>query len=719
MNNDDLPLPECGMLIGSAVYLDRADYVFQHTGPYYTSWVSENHPPEWYLNKIIEDNQGNLAVIWDGGTTRVCLKAMADWMDLAALGHKVPEPDWDGKRFLIPEDWSPITDHPERFGAGFHKLVAKAEELGLRCYSIYSEATPEWVEKISANNGFIGYNMGEKFSFDIEGVAARNDFRAEKTKLTKNDDLHTLADNFERSVRGCFAEKKRQGWKRFLITSASFHLDAEIAAAQCPVVPHVEGFAFKNLNFGAALCRGLHKQFALPSWGQYLAHEHYSFLPYASKHKFATLDAAFHLAYMNGSKITVLESGNWWQQSDHVDDTAMHDTPKIDLGRIAENDPPKYAHLVTEARKHYSKLGYDSEVCRQYRSSLSKFHDFVKREGTPEGQPEITIAAIKGRHDFCSQSFHPNMAIAGAYRLAETNPFWYEGQPERSWEIFRNVFYPLAPAFKKHANLFFSGTPYGMTDVVSFAGEPSSEFLVENYKALLFTGWNTATHTQYETLKAYVQAGGTLFAAIPHFSMNADRNFVSYTTSDLINDGDLSELCGVKVKQRGRQSYWFLAAENNCLGLPKHKHFGPFATHIGDVDIVGSPEIIAVHDETFAPVLIRHRYGKGLVYFLNSWEYPGALDVHAGPGAERASTGLVGEVYKRVALDNPGTVRITDDGIHPGENCDHVAFSYFPSDGRVCLLNMDFENERVFHLHAPTGESKIHLDPAEFRVETT
>jgi len=712
--NNSIALPKCGMYIGSPIYLDRADYVFQHTGKYYTSWVSEDRSPAWYLQKICDDNQGNLAIIWEGGATKKCLKAMADWLDLKALAYDIPEPDWENKKNLTPEDFEAIKQNKERYGAGFYK-IEKAEELGLSSYSIYSEALPEWVEKITNTKSFIGYNTGEKFSFDIEGVE-ESELREQKNEIREDYDLETISENFKNSVRKFIGSKRNTGWKRFLITSASFHLDTEIAAAECDIIPHVESFAFRNLNFGSSLCRGLYKQFNLPLWSNYLAHEHYSFLPYASEYKFKMLDAAFLLSYMSGSKITVLESGNWWSQTDHVDDTPMHDTPKIDSDCIHENDPDTYAHLVKDARKHYKNLNYNSAICAKYRKSLSDFYNFVKKNGTPEGQPEINIASIKGNMDLCSQNYHPNMAIAGAYKIAEKNPLWYEGMPERSWEIFRRVFYPLKNVLGDYVNSFFSGTPYGMTDIVSFAGELTPEFLGEQYKALLFTGWNTANENQYEILKKYVYNGGTLFISIPHLSTNKTRNYTNYPVSELINNGDFSELCGLKVKGRGKQIYWMLTSDNNTLNLPKHMHFGPALTHLGDIEITGKPEVIAVHDESYAPALLLNKYGKGKVYFLNTWEYPGAMDAHSGPGAKIDSSGLVGEVYKRIALDNRGTAFITDDGIAPGQNCGHITYSYFPSNDKVYLMNIDFNQPHEFFLHVKGTKTHIKMEPLQFKI---
>ncbi len=741
---EKITLPGCGMFFGVPVYIDRGDYVFQTTGPFYTSWVSEDHDPAWYVKKAKEDNQGNLLILWDGGATRRCLKSAACWLALEELGYRVPDPDWENGRFLTPEDYPPIREHwEERYGAGFYQFVRDAADKGFHVYSIYSNANPDWVEKIVKVPQFLGYNAGEAFSFgtdpeeseeeeeggekgnteksavsDSENLARNGEGELQEKKMCfrKEMTLETVAERFAQNIREYFAVRRKQGWNRFLVTSASFHVDFEIAAGGSDIIPHVEGFAFRNLNFGMSICRGLYRQCGLPLWGCYLAHEHYSFLPYASPLKKMTLDASHYLACLNGSKITVQESGSWWQQSDHVEDTPMHDTPKFDAGHIQNNNPHDYRKLIPEARKHYPLIGYDSRECRMYRKSVSDFYDYLKQNGAPEGQPEVRIAALKGRFDFCSQSYEPNCAVAGAYAIAEKNPRWYESQPERSWEIFRKVFHPLNDSFGDYKNFFFSGTPYGMTDIVSFSAPLSADFLSENYRALLFTGWNSAEEAQYDILLDYVRRGGILFAAIPHFSGNLTRDGIAYKTEELIRGGDFRELCGVRVKKRGRQFYWVLTAGNNSLGsFPRNKRFGAFCTHLGEIEMESGVEVLVHEDEQFLPLLLRHRCGKGEVYFLNSWEYPGAYDSDWAPGSLRSSPGLVGEIYKSIALRCRGSAYITDDGILPGNACCDITFACYPQAKEVLLMNCNFASERTFLLHAGGKETRLTLAPAEFR----
>lgn len=205
------------MYLGVPVYLDRGDYIFQSTGPYYTSWVPEDHDPEWYLDKIVEDNQGNLAVIWDGRCSRYQLKSKAFLLDLEDVGIKVPDPDWENGKYLIPEDFEPCMTMPERLGAGFYRFVRAAEERGLYCSSIYTDATPEWTQKIVSSPVYIGYNVGEAFSFGSGFCTAK------RADGTPDYTLKTAAADFGASISGYLGKLTANGWKTFLITSGSFH----------------------------------------------------------------------------------------------------------------------------------------------------------------------------------------------------------------------------------------------------------------------------------------------------------------------------------------------------------------------------------------------------------------------------------------------------------------------------------------------------------------
>lgn len=713
MSHKAIALPPCGMFIGSGIYANtRSDYITV-SGRVHTVWVPQTLSPIEYIDKIIEENQGNLAQYWgyDGGKSPT---TFARYHALEDIGITPPEPDWKNQRFLTIDDWPEGKEHSSRFGAGVLKFIEKAADKGIYTALLYTEALPEWSRRFSEVGEFyLGYDFGEVFTFRLteEQIAG---------KTLEEITLKTLADDLLHRVRCHVEQRHATGWVHVMATSSNFYLDYEIAAGAD--IPVAEDFAFSHLNMASALSRGLYRQYSLPLWGSHLAHEHYSWIPYSSPYKFPLLMAAMYQKYMAGSKMIINESGNWFLQAQLCTDSPMFETPRVELGKITRRAPHLSAPYVEEARRSYPSIGYDAPVVKRYREVISDFYDFVKAHGTPVGQPEATIALAKGNYDLSYHEHSANNAVAGMFNLADKNPAWFEGAPERGWNIAKETFYPRPPVLAPYLNRFLSGTPYGMVDIVSFAQDhATASFLRQHYRALLFTGWNTASEKQYGELCDYVRGGGTLFIAIPHLSTNITRNYADYSVEELVHGGDFSELCGVKVKRRGRRYYWATAAEETSeLGFDFPRRFGIMTTCMGELEITDPDmETLVVDDEEMEPVLLRRRLGAGTVYFLNSWAYPGAMDVDEGPGATLGSTGLVGFIYRHIARQVRGHVWITDDQIDAGPECAFIAYSYFPESGTICLHNVDFDQPHHCYVHHFGVNDAVQLKPGEFRMMQT
>lgn len=709
----EFKLPPCGMYIGSGIYNADTNYLIC-TGRVHTTWVPQRNTWLEMIDKVIADNQGNLLQLWPF-SGELSPFIFAQHHALEDIGIAPPEPDWVNGKNLTVDECFDREQYADRLGAGIFKFVQQVAAKGLYSTLIYAKAHPQWSQRLQeAGDSYLGYDFGECFTYDLREVSiAGKDLRA----IT----LQQLADDLVRQVRASVEERHSGGWGNVMATSSDFHLDYEILGGAD--IPLVEDFAFSHLNISSALSRGLYRQYGLPTWGSHLAHEHYSWIPYSSPYKFPLLRAAMYQKYMAGCKILLNESGNWFLQAQLVTDSPMFDTPRIEPGGPIHQRKPEWAipHLEA-ARESYQHIDYNSPIARAYRKEISDFYDFVKEKGTPAGQPESTLAIIKGNNDLSSHEYHPNAPIAGAFALADENPNWFNGAPERGWNIVKKVFYPRPEVLAPHLNRFLSGTPYGQVDIVSFAQpDVSAQFLSANYKALLFSGWNTATLHQYETLTQYVRDGGVLFIAIPHLSTNITRDYNAYTVDELVNNGDFSELCGVKVRGRGRRFYWATAPDRKGeLGFEFPRRFGIMTTCMGDIEITDpDAEILAVDDEEMYPVLLRRKLGQGTVYFLNSWAYPGAMDADEGPGSTLGSPGLIGYIYRHIArIYARGTVWITDDGQDAGAECDYIAHSYFPESGQVCLHNIDFDHPHHFFLHSPTGSEEITLRAGEFRMRS-
>jgi len=705
-------LPPCGIFIGTGIMNSVPDQMVC-SGRFFTVWCPQKFSPLELLDKVIEDNQGNLVQYWGFDGSGSCV-TYARHRALEDLGMTPPEPDWENRKFLKVTDWIDPQEYKHRSGAGVVKLIEAAAKKGIWIAQIYTQAREEYSQQFSDAGGeyHLGYDFGEKFTFRFE----------EEYMPSEGDQPITLtriADDLMQRVAEHVQSRKAAGWGNVMATSCNFYLDYEIAAGAD--IPMAEDFAFKQLNLSSALSRGLTRQHGLPYWGAHVAHEHYSWIPYSSPHKFPLLRLAFYLKYLSGAKMIINESGGWYLEAALVSDSPMYQTTRAELGSYRNRDPQDYAHLVADARKTYHHIDYDSPASRSYRKEISDFYDFVKTNGTPGGQPETTIAVIKGNLDLGPEEHQPNAVVAGVFSLAERNPQWFSGQPERSWDIVSRVFFPRPQVLAPWHNLFLSGTPHGQVDVTSFAADQiDGDFLSRQYKALMFAGWNSASDKQYAMLCRYVEGGGTLFLSLPHLSTNVTRNYSSFGVEELINQGDFSRLCGLRVVGKGRRIYWASAPDRNGeLGFEFPRRFGILSVCLGDIEIIDpAMEVLAVDDEQMRPVLLRRKYGNGTVYFLNTWAYPGATDADYGPGAELESPGLAGYVYRHIAKLNRGTFWITDEDGTRGENCNHISWSYFPGSGHLCFQNIDLTHPRHFVLHHENGNKVIPLEPGAFSLRT-
>lgn len=667
LQHNKLRLPECGLYLGSGVYDHGGKLII--TGLAFTYWSPDYPTAAETVDLCVKDNQGNTLQFWQ---------------------------------------------HDEKLLAMAQDAVAK----GLYVTFLYSKASPEVsarFKELGAN--YIGYDFGERYSFSV----THKDPLYEKNPAEVT--LKDLADNLMRQVSEHVTERRKTGWGLIMATSGDFHLDYEVVAGTD--IPLTEDFAFQHLLISSAYSRGLYRQHDLPAWGAHLAHEWYSWIPHTNRLKMPLFRMGLYLKYMSGAKIIINESGNWACQSSLCPDSPMHSMPRV------LTDPPALHHpsaelndkYIDEARKLFCNIDYRSPVATKYRQEISDFYDFVKANPAPQGQPEATIAIVKGNYDLGGLHGTPGYAVGGAYPQAELNNNWYEGDPERCWAILSDTFYPRPPVLKPNKNLHLSGSPYGMVDIISLANDEMAEgFLAQNYRTVIFGGWNTCSDKQYRLLVNYVKSGGRLCIALPHLSRNLTRNYRDYTVDELVNGGDFSELCGLKVVSRGHRFYWATGNERtpNAMGLACPRRYGIMAAPLANLEYTNDKscyEVLAADDEQFRPVILRCKQGAGEVFFINSWYYPSVLNADIGPGATEDSKGLIGLLYSYLGSISHGHVWISgDDFEKPDADCDHIAFSYFPDAGKICLQNIDFHNPRKCVLHHFGDKDFIELAPAEFRL---
>ena len=382
------------------------------------------------------------------------------------------------------------------------------------------------------------------------------------------------------------------GWGDVMATSGNFSLDYEVAAGV--EIPCTEDASCDFVLF-SGLDRGLYRQYDLPMWGSHIAHEWYSWIPHRNPYKMRSLETAFYVKYMTGAKLILNESGNWQLQSNLCEDSPMSQMPitarKISTKLDAEGRAKYEAPVMDEAKRKWAYIDQRSPVAVKYRRIIADFTKFCKAHPAPKGQPEATWALAKGNLDLGSPYHVANAAICGAYDLAEKNPNWMSGLPEQSWETVRKAVMPLPPMFRPNKNIMFSGTPYGLCDIASFACDSiTADYLLRNYKVLMFSGWNTCSPKQYRTLCDYVKGGGRLVIGLCHLSTNDTRDFTNPKVEELVNGGDLTELCGFRVKGKTPRRYWATGPSTtpNCLGFVARRRFGYMELPLGELEYVAA-----------------------------------------------------------------------------------------------------------------------------------
>ena len=594
-------------------------------------------------------------------------------------------------------------------------LARKAKAKGIYATCIYSDATNDIPKRVMSELGqsWIGYDFGERFVFGLY-----DDWTGRGKTLT------ALAENYMNRVHQHVANLHAAGWGDVMATSGNFSLDYEVAAGV--EIPCTEDASCDFVLY-SALDRGLYRQYDLPMWGSHIAHEWYSWMPHRNPYKMRSLETAFYVKYMTGAKLILNESGNWQLQSNLCEDSPMSRMPitarKISTKLDAEGRAKYEAPVMDEAKRKWAYIDQRSPVAVKYRRIIADFTKFCKAHPAPKGQPEATWALAKGNLDLGSPYHVAGAAICGAYDLAEKNPNWMSGLPEQSWETVRKAVMPLPPMFRPNKNIMFSGTPYGLCDIASFACDNiTADYLLRNYKVLMFSGWNTCSPKQYRTLCDYVKGGGKLVIGLCHLSTNDTRDFTNPKVEELVNGGDLTELCGFKVKGKTPRRYWATGPSTtpNCLGFVARRRFGYMELPLGELEYVAAAanfENLAVDDEEDDPFVIRCKNGKGEVFFMNWWGYPAAANMDVGPGAEEDEVGMVGYLYRYCAKLGRGNVWITGpDFENPDEDCRWIVCSYFPDEGKVYLLNLDYERERTCVLQQFGDKDFVTLGPGEFRI---
>ncbi|MFA6930432.1 MAG: hypothetical protein WCT05_08900 [Lentisphaeria bacterium] len=280
------------------------------------------------------------------------------------------------------------------------------------------------------------------------------------------------------------------------------------------------------------------------------------------------------------------------------------------------------------------RQSWDDALTKGKRDMTREFFRFVKTHPR-RGKCQRRIAFLEGRYAapfngfICDAEQTPEYSVWGLF--GNDSPTWGHGQPEKCRQLLDVLMpgastLPLRQRFDRR-RFYFSGTPYGDFDEVPV--EASAEYF-QQYQLLLNLGWHSMLAEDYDKLRQFVAQGGTLFTGLPQFSTHVKRDFLAdWQDLSLWKDGDLHELCGVQILGPGENysGQWNAAnredfPEPALSALPNNSPDEDGPCRLAEIVLAGA-EVVAWDAASGKPLLVRHRYGRGFVFLLTTWAYPG------------------------------------------------------------------------------------------------
>ena len=333
------------------------------------------------------------------------------------------------------------------------------------------------------------------------------------------------------------------------------------------------------------------------------------------------------------------------------------------------------------------RQAWDDRLTKGKRDMTREFFRFVKthpRKGTPTRK----IAFVEGRYAapfngfICDTDQDPDYAVWGLF--GKNDPLWGHRQPEKCRQLLDVLMpgastQPLRQDFTRR-RFFFSGTPYGDFDEVPTEAKPE---YFDRYSLLLHLGWNTMIREDYDKLARFVDNGGTLLIGLPQFSRHVRRDFLEDMMDlDLWNEGDLSDLCGLTVKGPGKcySGQWNTSGREQAFipvlsGIPSKSPEEDGPCRLAKLEMNGA-EAVIWDAMTGEPLVCRFRKGKGTVYVVTAYAYPG----------HEALRDVMAFLIARLASENLPETRVDD----PSREVFWNEWIEEDSVRRLMLLNTDW-----------------------------
>lgn len=508
-----------------------------------------------------------------------------------------------------------------------------------------SQFTPEVMAKMKeiAGGYYLGDQLGEIGS--VIGATPKGYHGDDHVGMPQGmTDMADCRDEFIRRVKHYMDIDYRIGVPNVVTVEATALLRYNFDVG--PILPLLEMMP-GDPEFLVSLLRGCAYAYDAPTWGTYIAQEWYGGLRNDDPLKYQRLKAAYRYAYLSGSHIVCLESGDERIQSFGYDYPAEH------------------------------------PFCKAYRDELNAYEQALRNSPRPAAEPETRIAFVYGNLD--AYTSWQGGCVWEQYDRDE----WSYAEPEWSWRILTTLRHSRAwQEIENYGDEDLSNAPaFGLYDVIPATTDAAH---MAKYDAVIFVGWNTMTPEIYENLRVYAENGGRVVMTAAHLNTNTKRDGAYLP----IFEGKTASLAGADIAGTVRVNTGVKFIRNSMdesilYPLVADGRTDPIC--IGGVRTVIRPEMkgavaAAVYHDDFRapdesrvlPAVIENKIGKGVVTLITAAEYPGANAVW--PLYEVVVREQVTASHRRC----PVHVKTSD----------KVRFAVYRTEKEdaVCVLNTDFTN---------------------------
>lgn len=277
-----------------------------------------------------------------------------------------------------------------------------------------------------------------------------------------------------------------------------------------------------------------------------------------------------------------------------------------------------YDEEVALRYNHDTVYAYSDSIPAQYRTIYQDIYHYGN--AIELGREVVKTGFLQGNYDFVIGGLQASPTVKRSKFWGKFGPEtagWDFDTPEDGWKML-DTFMPgvwLYPVLQdpREIRLFYSGTPFGQVDLTPATADLKT---LSSYSLLVLPGWNTMTEAIYGNLVEYVRRGGHLVLSAAQCSQRVTRDFlVRKRGFDFLRNGDLSDLCGVKIREDASLEK---IRSVECLGKTFELSAGVPAL---DTTLFSARPL--AKDQLGRPVLVENCIGEGRVWTLTVGDYWG------------------------------------------------------------------------------------------------